>query len=41
MCALFVELRAAFDKVDREKMFECMREGERERGISELLVRKI
>jgi hypothetical protein len=25
--ALFVDFRAAFDKVDREKMFECMREG--------------
>ncbi|KAH0808415.1 hypothetical protein GEV33_014377 [Tenebrio molitor] len=31
------EFRAAFDKTDREKMFECMRE----RGISEWLVRKI
>jgi hypothetical protein len=32
MCALFVDFRAAFDKVDTEKMFECMRERERERG---------
>jgi hypothetical protein len=23
MCALFVDFRAAFDKVDRVKMFEC------------------
>jgi hypothetical protein len=29
--ALIVDFRAAFDKVDREKMFECKREG----GISE------
>jgi hypothetical protein len=36
---LFVEFRATFDKVDREKMFESMRE--RERGISKWLVRKI
>jgi hypothetical protein len=36
---LFVEFRATFDKVDREKMFEIMRE--RERGISKWLVRKI
>jgi hypothetical protein len=35
--ALFVDFRAAFDKVDREKMFECMREG----GISKWLVQKI
>jgi hypothetical protein len=39
LCALFVDFRAAFDKVDRVKMFECMRE--RERGISEWLVRKV
>jgi hypothetical protein len=26
MYALFVDFRAAFDKVDRVKMFECMRE---------------
>jgi hypothetical protein len=26
MCALFVDFRAAFDKVDRVKMFKCMRE---------------
>jgi hypothetical protein len=39
MCALFVDFRAAFDKVKREKMFGCMRE--KERGISEYLVRKI
>jgi hypothetical protein len=32
-------LKEAFEKVDSEKMFECMRE--RERGISEWLVRKI
>jgi hypothetical protein len=25
MCALFVDFRAAFDKVDRVKMFECMK----------------
>jgi hypothetical protein len=31
MCGLFVDFRAAFDKVDTEKMFECMRERERER----------
>jgi hypothetical protein len=31
MCALFVDFRAAFDKVDTEKMFECMRERERGR----------
>jgi hypothetical protein len=36
MCALFVDFRAAFDKVDRKKMFECLRE----RGISEWLVQK-
>jgi hypothetical protein len=35
--ALFVDFRAAFDKVDREKMFECKREG----GISEWLIRMI
>jgi hypothetical protein len=23
---MFIDLRAAFDKVDREKIFECMRE---------------
>jgi hypothetical protein len=28
MCALFVEFRAAFDKVKRVKMFECMRKRE-------------
>jgi hypothetical protein len=39
MCALFVDFKEAFEKVDSEKMFECMRE--RERGISEWLVRKI
>jgi hypothetical protein len=32
LCALFVDFRAAFDKVDRVKMFECMRERERERN---------
>jgi hypothetical protein len=37
MCALFVDFRAAFDKVDRVKMFECMEE----RRISDRLVRKI
>jgi hypothetical protein len=37
MCALFLDFKAAFDKVDRVKMFECMRE----RGISEWLVRKV
>jgi hypothetical protein len=37
MCALFVDFRAAFDKVDRVKMFKCMRR----RGINEWLVRKI
>jgi hypothetical protein len=26
MCVLFVDFRAAFDKVDRVKMFQCMRE---------------
>jgi hypothetical protein len=45
MCALFVDFRVAFDKVDTEKIFECMRgrerERERERGIIEWLVRKI
>ncbi|KAJ3632437.1 hypothetical protein MTP99_009448 [Tenebrio molitor] len=35
--ALFIDFRAAFDKVARVKMFECMTE----RGISEWLVRKI
>jgi hypothetical protein len=30
MCPLFVDVRAAFDKVDTEKMFECMRKRERE-----------
>jgi hypothetical protein len=29
MYALFIEFRAAFDKVDTEKMFECMKETER------------
>jgi hypothetical protein len=29
MCALFIDFKAAFDKVDRVKMFECMRERER------------
>jgi hypothetical protein len=37
MYALFIDFKAAFDKVDRVKMFECMRE----RGISEWLVRKV
>jgi hypothetical protein len=37
MCALFIDFKAAFDKVDRVKMFECMRE----RRISEWLVRKV
>jgi hypothetical protein len=32
LCALFVDFRAAFDKVDRVNMFECMRERERERN---------
>jgi hypothetical protein len=46
MCALFVDFRVAFDKVDTEKIFECMRERERrererERGVIEWLVRKI
>jgi hypothetical protein len=36
MCALFVDFRAAFDKVDIEKMFGCLREKE----ISEWLVGK-
>jgi hypothetical protein len=31
MCALFVDFRVTFDKVDAEKIFECMRERERER----------
>jgi hypothetical protein len=31
MCALFVDFRAAFDKVDTEKIFVCMRERESER----------
>jgi hypothetical protein len=31
MYALFVNFRVAFNKVDREKMFESMRERERER----------
>jgi hypothetical protein len=42
MCALFVDFRVAFDKVDAEKIFECMkgrereeREGERERERGE------
>jgi hypothetical protein len=30
MYALFVDFRTAFDKVDREKMFECMKEREKE-----------
>jgi hypothetical protein len=34
MYALFIDFKAAFDKVDRVKMFECMRE-------SEWLVRKV
>jgi hypothetical protein len=29
---LFVDFRAAFDKIDRVNMFECMRERERERN---------
>jgi hypothetical protein len=29
ICALFVNLRSAFDKVDSEKMFECLRKRER------------
>ena len=37
MYALFVDLRAAFDSVDRKKLWECMRE----KGISERLVRRI
>ena len=37
MYALFVDLRAAFDSVDRKKLWECMRE----KGINEKLVRKI
>jgi hypothetical protein len=37
MYALFIDFKAAFDKVDRVKMFECVRE----RGISEWLVRKV
>jgi hypothetical protein len=37
MYALFIDFKAAFDKVDRVKMFEYMRE----RGISEWLVRKV
>jgi hypothetical protein len=37
MYALFIDFKAAFDKVDRVKMFECMKE----RGISEWLVRKV
>jgi hypothetical protein len=32
MCALQAHYRAAFDKVDKEKILECR---ERERGISE------
>jgi hypothetical protein len=40
MYALFVDFKAAFDKVDTEKMFEYMREGG-ERGVSEWLLRKI
>jgi hypothetical protein len=39
MYAVFVNFRTAFDKVDRGNVFGCMRE--RERGISEWLVRKI
>jgi hypothetical protein len=44
--ANFEDKRAAVDKVDKEKIFECMsergrRERERERGISEWLVQKI
>jgi hypothetical protein len=34
MCVLFVDFRAAFDKVDRVKMFECMREGERNKRMA-------
>jgi hypothetical protein len=37
MYALFVDFRAAFDKADKVKMFQCMSE----RGISEWLVRKV
>jgi hypothetical protein len=33
MCTLFLDFRAAFDKVDTEKMFECMRERERNRRM--------
>jgi hypothetical protein len=31
MYELFVDFRTAFDKVDTEKVFGCMRERERER----------
>jgi hypothetical protein len=34
MCALFVDFRAAFDKVDPEKMFACMRKRERKKQMA-------
>jgi hypothetical protein len=39
VCALFVDFRGGFDKVNRVKIFECTYE--RGRGISEWLVRKV
>lgn len=33
---LFVDLRAAFDSLDRRKLFECLRK----RGVREGLVRR-
>jgi hypothetical protein len=35
MCALFVDFRAAFDKIDRDKIFECMREYRRLRRYTQ------
>jgi hypothetical protein len=38
MYALFVDFRAAFDKVDTEKIFECVRHTQRERERNKLKV---
>jgi hypothetical protein len=34
MCALFVDFRAAFDRVGIEKMYGCMREKERNKRMA-------
>jgi hypothetical protein len=38
MYAVFVNFRTAFDKVDRGKVFECMRGRERERERNKRMV---